>query len=103
MKTLCTIQVMDEQVEVKETVYARGGTALVLESACGEPFGTYSVYVPDIDLAESEFAVRTWCETAQLREPMLATGLFEDTGRRVPCALETAEIWRFKPTQEVAR
>lgn len=102
MKTLCTIELMGEQVEVKETVYARGGTALVLESPCGEPFGTFSVYVPHLELGESEFAAQTWSENALLREPMLATGLFEDTGRRVQSGFATAEIWRFKAAQERA-
>jgi hypothetical protein len=35
-----------------------------------------------------------------VREPALATGLFEDTGERVPAGPNSfvqAEVWRYKP------
>jgi hypothetical protein len=101
MESICKIEVMGEVVAVKETVYARGGTAIVLESEQGEPFGTFSVYVPGLELDEAEFAAKTWGENFTLRQVMLDTGHFEDTGRRVETGHTVAEVWRRKAGQYV--
>jgi hypothetical protein len=99
MDAICKIEVMGELVAVKETAYARGGTAIVLESEHGEPFGTFSVYIPGLELDEAEFAAKTWGENVTLRQVMLDTGYFEDTGRRVDTGHAVAEVWRRKPCQ----
>jgi hypothetical protein len=52
-------------------------------------------------LADDEFCVKTWSENEVLVAPMLATGLFEDTGRRVPSGYVVAPVWRIKDPANV--
>jgi hypothetical protein len=52
-------------------------------------------------VAEDEFCVKTWSENEVLVAPMLATGLFEDTCRRVPSGYVVAPVWRIKDPANV--
>ena len=52
-------------------------------------------------LADDEFCVKTWRENEVLVAPMLATGLFEDTGMRVPSGYVVAPVWRIKDPANV--
>jgi hypothetical protein len=52
-------------------------------------------------IADDEFTVKSWSENEELVEPMLATGLFEDTGRRVPSGYVEAPVWRLKDPKHV--
>lgn len=63
-----------------------------------EPFGSVTSCVPDAKLNGDEIIVKSYFENEILREPLLATGYFEDTGRRLPVAVSGAlEIWRLTP------
>jgi hypothetical protein len=53
------------------------------------------------DLADDEFCVKTWSENEAVVAPMLATGLFEDTGRRVSSGYVVAPVWRIKDPANV--
>ena len=68
-----------------------------------EPLATFSTnLVPyGAAVAEDEFCVKTWSENEVLVAPMLATGLFEDTGRRVPSGYVVAPVWRIKDSANV--
>ena len=46
-------------------------------------------------LAVNEFFAKTWSENECLIEPMLDTGLFEQTGRLVPTGFVFAPVWRI--------
>jgi len=52
-------------------------------------------------VATDEFTVKSWSENEPLIEPMLATGLFEDTGRRCPSGFVEAPVWRVKDPAHV--
>lgn len=52
-------------------------------------------------VADDEFTVKSWSENEPLVEPMLATGLFEDTGRRVPSGFVEAPVWRLTDPKNV--
>ena len=52
-------------------------------------------------VAVDEFTVKSWSENEPLVEPMLATGLFEDTGLRVPTGFVEAPVWRLKNPEHV--
>jgi hypothetical protein len=52
-------------------------------------------------IADDEFTVKSWSENEPLVEPMLATGLFEDTGRRVPSGYVEAPVWRLRDPKHV--
>lgn len=48
-----------------------------------------------------EFCVKTWSENEVLVAPMLSTGLFEDTGKRVPSGYVVSPVWRIKDPAHV--
>ena len=52
-------------------------------------------------LAPDEFNVKSWSENEPLVAPLLATGLFEDTGRRVRSGFVESPIWRVKDPAHV--
>lgn len=85
------------QVEAFSPGYVDGGgTAVVLCDEDG-PFTTLSVNATGTSeaLPKDEFCVKLWSENEPLREPLLASGLFEDTGRRIPLGYAFAEVWRI--------
>lgn len=47
-------------------------------------------------LAPDEFNVKGWSENESFVAPLFATGLFEDTGRRVRSGFVESPIWRVK-------
>jgi hypothetical protein len=51
--------------------------------------------VPAQDIAEDEFFAKTHDENEEFREPLLATGLFADTGRRLEIGFVELELWRL--------
>ena len=63
----------------------------------------FSVNIPPRtkELADNEFFVKAWDENGPLVEPMLATGLFEETGRLVPTGYVFAPVWRIKQTVQL--
>lgn len=76
--------------------YDNGRIAITISSD-GVPFRILSVNLPESPLEDGEIFVKTWSENAAIREPILALGIFEDTGKRVPTGFTEAEVWRFKP------
>lgn len=85
-----------EEVAIIASRYTKGNRlALTLVSEDGSPWGTLTVNLPDAPLADDEILVKTWSENAFYREPALNSGLFVDTGRRVPTGLALAEVWRY--------
>ena len=71
----------------------------VLATDDGEPFGTVTVNVPGYPLADDEVPVKTCEENAPARQPLLNSGVFMDTGKRVPCGDAEAEVWKLLPTK----
>ena len=53
-------------------------------------------YKPDAGLIDGEFAVRTWSKNESVAKAALASGIFEDTGKRIPTGFVEAQVWRFK-------
>ena len=85
-----------EEVSIVASRYTKGNRlALTLVSEDGSPWGNLTVNLPDAPLADDEILVKTWSENAFYREPALNSGLFVDTGRRVPTGMALAEVWRY--------
>lgn len=85
------------QVEAVSPGYVNGGgTAIALYDDEG-PYATLSVNALGTSevLPQNEFCAKVWTENEHLRAPMLESGLFEDTGRRVSLNEVTAEVWRI--------
>lgn len=79
----------------EEGVYRDRSVALRVYDSNGEPWATLTVCIPGTQLAKDEVLVKTWAENEPMREHLLATGDFEDTGRRVPTGHVEAEVWRW--------
>ena len=81
--------------------YPAGGAIaiqLVADDESTEPMATFSInLVPyGAEMAADEFCVKTWSENEVFVAPMLFTGLFEDTGKRVPSGYVVSPVWRIK-------
>lgn len=81
--------------------YAAGGAIAIQLVAGDDPTESMATFTVNLTaarrrLAANEFFVKTWSEHQRLVDPMLASGLFEDTGRREPCGYAVAPVWRIK-------
>lgn len=59
------------------------------------PFAIVSVNLEAVELADDECCMKFWSENAPLRQPLIDSGLFHDTGKRVPTGYVEAEIWQI--------
>jgi len=60
------------------------------------PLAILTVNLPEEDLSDGEFFVKTWGENEEISVEALASGLFIDTGRRVKTGHCEAQVWQFK-------
>jgi len=86
--------------------YPAGGAIaiqLVANDEPAEPMATFSTNLVSCGAQVScdEFCVKTWSENEVLVAPMLSTGLFEDTGKRVPSGYVVSPVWRIKDPAHV--
>jgi hypothetical protein len=95
MQKIGDIEIYGQQVGIFEraTPGFSGGVTIELQDEI-EPWATVTVNLPDAALEPGEFTVKTWSENESLRGPLLATGLFVDTGKRIPTGFVSAEVWR---------
>jgi hypothetical protein len=80
--------------------YPNGRIAVLLMEGLTR-YGRLSTNIAEVDIAPDEFLVPTWNHDEEFLRRVLATGLFQDTGRRVfgSSWSETAEglepqLWR---------
>lgn len=62
--------------------YPNGRIAVLLMEGLSR-YGRLSTNIAEVEIAPDEFLVPTWNLDAELLRRILATGLFQDTGRRV--------------------
>ena len=95
---IATIHAYGIAIDVNKERYSDNGRLALrlVEHKSREPFGSASVNIPNAQLAEGELLVKTWSENESIRKPLLDTGLFEDTGCRVPAGFCEAEVWTLK-------
>jgi hypothetical protein len=76
---------------------------LVADDESSEPMATFSTNLVHrgAQLSSNEFCVKTWSENEVFVAPMFLSGLFVDTGRRVPTGYVVAPIWRIKDPAHV--
>lgn len=94
MKKIGTIVVDGEEISIMQGQYRDGGIALQLMDEEG-PYATFSYCIPGTPLADNEFLAKTGSENESLRQPMMDTGLFVDTGRRVESGFIEIEVWKM--------
>lgn len=96
MVPLATFDLAGETVNLYGCRFSFGrALGFVLVNNRGEPFGALTATVPGHFLREDELLVKTGDKNAPIRLPLLACGLFEDTGKRVPCGFVEVEVWRL--------
>jgi|GEM_PF-4538587 len=86
-----------ERVKIEKIYYQNNNRiALRVFDKDGTPLATLTCNLPDEELAEDEFFVKTWSENGPISEAARQSGLFVDTGRRVQAGYCEAEVWKFK-------
>lgn len=70
--------------------------AVFIDHAQGDRIATLTIYLDNVVLLPGELLVKTWEENERVAKQALASGLFEDTGKRVPTGYVEAQVWRFK-------
>lgn len=76
--------------------YAGGRLAIkYVDIKSGEPFSILTVNLPDDELADGEFFVKTWSENEKTAKAAIESGFYKDTGRRVKTGFVEAEVWKF--------
>lgn len=108
MKNIGSVKIPYGNVSINVGRYPKGEAIFVqlicLESEdVGEPYTTFSTNPKSYGchLAPNEFNVKNWGENEGLSEPLLAAGLFEDTGRIFPSGFVQSPIWRIKDPANV--
>lgn len=104
MKTIGRANTVYGKVLIRVGRYPAGGALYVdLFNKADGPVTTLSTnLVPyGAAVASDEFTVKCWSENEPVIDAMLATGLFEDTGRRIPTGYVTAPVWRIKDARLV--
>lgn len=87
------------KLKIEVTNYGVDGRIALLTTTedTGEPWAKLTVNIEGAELAPGEFAVKDWAEGEEHAAAAMASGLFEDTGRRIPTGFVSAAVWRFKP------
>lgn len=72
--------------------------AVIIESSLGEPYAALSVNIPEASprLKPGQFFAKTWSENAMIAIAALASGIFVDTGLRIPTGFVEAHLWEIK-------
>jgi hypothetical protein len=76
-----------------------GGIALKLvEDLTGEPFLFLTInLIGCSDIEPGEFAIKDYSENEPYINDIFASGLFEDTGKRIGTGFVRSPVWRFAP------
>jgi hypothetical protein len=80
-------------VKIVLQTYTNGRLAVGLLDEEGDNFATLTTNLVDQDLADGEIFVKTWSENEDAAAGALESGLFKDTGRRVPTGYIEASVW----------
>jgi hypothetical protein len=98
---------MEERtLALRASRYAYVGTPLCLQiwsqqqedgGAYWEPFCDLTKNIRPNDCTDEQIIVKMFNENEPLREPLLKTGFFEDTGIRIQPSFAELEVWRLTP------
>lgn len=85
-----------ENISIKMGVSYQNGQPKVQLWDNDGPVGSLSVAGPDnVKLAPGEFLAKVWSENEEIAACALESGLFIDTGRRIPMGFAEAQIWKI--------
>lgn len=85
------------ELELQKAKYGNGRLAIqLIHTESGEPWATLTVNVPNAELDDGEFFVKTWSENWNTANALMEqTDLFIDTFRSVPTGFVEAVVWKF--------
>lgn len=75
--------------------YNNGRLALQLFSNMHGMIATLTVNLPEEHLEDDEFFIKGWSENEAIIPDVLASGVFEDTGKRIRTGFANAFVWKF--------
>lgn len=88
-------KVSDYDVTLHCGYYSNG--RLAIQANCDDgPYGKLTVNLPDDTVGPNEIFVRTTEENEHLAKAAMKTGLFEDTGKKVPSGFIEISVWKLK-------
>jgi hypothetical protein len=91
-----TITIAGEAINLIETEYGDGSSAVIAQTEAGEPYGTLSVNPgPEAGIEAGVIAVKTWSENASWWQTAAISGLFLLTGRQVRFGDLVAPLWQI--------
>lgn len=95
MKYICSAPGPEGPLDFYLAYYGNGRVAIKAESDQFGPWGTVSINVEDVALEDNEFVLNHDSMDDSI-ESYLATGLFEDTGKRVNYGfVEGQPVWKL--------
>ena len=100
--TIGHVQVGARVFSITTTTYDTTGRLAVMLYDGLRMYTRLSVNVPAAPIEEGQFLAKLVDENAEFREPLLATGLFEDTGVRAEIGFHTYELWSLLPAHPSA-
>ena len=76
--------------------YGNGRLCIMAMCDDGQTMGKLTVNIPEVHLREGQYCIKTWSENEELARLCMETGLFEDTGIRIPQGMVEAQVWEKK-------
>jgi hypothetical protein len=98
--SLGTFELDGERYGLSAATFPNGRVAVYVTRG-GAMYCRWGVNIPTLDIGPLETFVKTYDENEPFREPILATGLFEDTGLRTEGGFVEMELWRLRPAAAV--
>lgn len=92
----------EQNLSLCKKSYKDGSPAVVVHNESGSRYLVLSVNVPGTQLAHDEVLIKTWAENKDVAAAVLATGLFADTGRRIPSGFAEAQVWKLTSAEALA-
>ena len=85
--------------------YPQGGQLAIslIDAQTSEPIATLSTNLTEynVPLAPDSAGIKNWSENEPIIKPLLASGLFKDTGERIKAGRVTIPVWQLAHPEHV--
>src|SRR5262245_43000236 len=93
------------QAFVRVSRYPQSGQLAIslIDVNTSEPIATLSTNLTEynVPIAPDSAGIKNWAENAPIIKPLLASGLFKDTGERIKAGLVTIPVWQLANPEHV--
>jgi hypothetical protein len=90
-----TFHANGEDLVAEPLIYRNGRIAIQVYDMNHEPYCMFTSNVEEAPLESDEMCIPVWNMPQAFVAEVLATGLFEDTGKRFPTAHVVAPVWKL--------